>query len=293
MMVKYSVGAVLLILGLIFPIHAQTERTYRAVDPQDLVIMTVDSDGRRGLVAIELASWIAPRTVDQIRALARARFYDGLDFYRVIENFVAQGGDQASRRALPDGVGALTAELEVMTADLPEVFEAVQVDDFFASETAFIRGMPVARDDPDGPVWPVHCAGVVGLARGNDINSGTTEFYIPIGHGPRFLDRNLTIFGRVIDGFEHIQGVKRDSPDGDGIIDDPSGRTLILTVRIAADMTNPPVYEVEDTRSDAFLNAVDANKNRTSAFWHHKPYQIMDVCTVVPKIRIQPQGQAK
>ena len=248
--------------------------------------MTIDTNGRRGQVVIELADWIAPKTAAQMRTLARARFYDGLDFYRVIENFVAQGGQFDADKPMPEGTADLAAELMIATENLPEVFEAVQVDDFYASETAFMRGFAVGRDDENGPVWLLHCPGVMAMARSDDINSASTEFYFPIGQSPRHLDRNLTIVGRVIDGFEHIQGVKRDTPDGDGIIDEASDRSLILTVRVAADLKNFPVYEVEDTRSDAFLNGVDRRRVRTGPFWHNAPPQIIDACTVTPQVRV-------
>lgn len=267
--------------------QSDAERVFRAVNPEDVLVMTVDTDGRRGQVAIELAPWLAPRSVEQVRTLARARYFDGLDFYRVIENFVAQGGAGGTDRdvEMPDGTGTLDAELQLASDELPEVFEAVENEDMFASETGFIKGFAMARDEEEGPVWPVHCPGSFALARGNDINSASTEFYFPIGQAPRHLDGNMTIIGRVIDGFEHIQGVKRDVMGGDGVIDDPAGRSIIVTVRVAADNDYAPRYEVEDTRSDAFLNGVDRRKKRRGPFWHKSPVPLMDVCTMGVRVR--------
>ena len=61
---------------------------WRDVDPDNLVLI----DTRYGQIAIELEPDFAPRAVARMRALARAHFYDGLSFYRVIDGFVAQGG---------------------------------------------------------------------------------------------------------------------------------------------------------------------------------------------------------
>src|SRR5690606_39743658 len=58
-------------------------------------------------------------------------------------------------------------------------------------------------------VWLTHCPGIVAMARNNEPDTGSTDFYIVIGQAPRYLDRNLTIFGRVIDGMEVVQRIHR------------------------------------------------------------------------------------
>jgi peptidylprolyl isomerase len=68
---------------------AAGEPTWRELDPENTVFMEMPE----GLVVMELNPVFAPKTVQQFKRLAGDRFYDGLSFYRVIDGFVAQGGD--------------------------------------------------------------------------------------------------------------------------------------------------------------------------------------------------------
>ena len=68
---------------------AANDLLWREVSPDNLIFM----DLHEGRVTIELNPRFAPETVEQFRRLVQERFYDGLSFYRVIDGFVAQGGD--------------------------------------------------------------------------------------------------------------------------------------------------------------------------------------------------------
>ena len=82
-----------------FSLSAQAEDlTWRELDPDNTVYMELTE----GLVIIELNPGFAPKTVKQFRQLAKDRFYDGLSFYRVIDGFVAQGGDGSDLGKLSD-----------------------------------------------------------------------------------------------------------------------------------------------------------------------------------------------
>ena len=87
---------------------ADGELVWREVDPENLVFLEL----REGRVAIELNPRFAPRTVRQFRKLVRERFYDGLPFYRVIDGFVAQGGDGSDLGELSD-LPLIAAEFEI------------------------------------------------------------------------------------------------------------------------------------------------------------------------------------
>lgn len=268
------------------------EVEFRPVDPENLLLMEFDTDGRHGTAAIELTPWIAPLNVAQVKTLTRTGFYDGLDLYRVIENFVAQGGDITEKKEKPAGTGLLKAELEISASDLIHPFYPVQSGDFSAPETGLVHGFAAARGIGD-KVWLVHCPGVMAMARNPDIDTASTEFYFPIGQAPRHLDRNLTIIGRVIAGFEHIAGAKRDRLGGDGIIDDPADRTKIVRAVIASDLPDSerPTYEVQKMGTKAFNERLQSRRNRTGDFWHNKPPVQIDVCTVpVPVREVQKTG---
>ena len=70
-------------------------------------------------------------------------------------------------------------------------------------EVGFVDGFPVALDPGLGRAWLVHCYGMVGAGRDNDVDSGGgAELYAVIGQAPRHLDRNVTLLGRVVSGME-------------------------------------------------------------------------------------------
>src|SRR5690606_39564594 len=180
------------------------EGNWRRVEPENLVVLTLPD----GEVLIELAPAFAPRTVAQFKELVANGFYDGLEFYRVIDGFVAQGGDGSDMAGTAPAVPLLPPQFaRACAAEL--LFLSVQRLDMFAPETGFIDGFAAARDPEAGRVWLTHCPGIVAMARNNEPDTGSTDFYIVIGQAPRYLDRNLTIFGRVIDGMEVVQRIHR------------------------------------------------------------------------------------
>ncbi len=128
----------------------------------------------KGTFIIKLFPDDAPRTVENFVRLAEAGFYDGLYFHRYVPDFVIQGGD-------PLGNGTGNCGWTV-----PAEFENQK---------------------------HTHIEGAVGLARGDDPNSGSCQFYITLSpqHG---LDGNYTVFGKVIKGMDVVHSLRR----GDKII---------------------------------------------------------------------------
>ena len=114
--------------------QAAEEMVWRELQPENVAVM----DLQEGRVFIELNPAFAPLTVGQFRRLAMSRFYDGLGFYRVIDGFVAQGGDGSDLGELSE-VPEIEAEFEI---DWREElgFVPVQKPDLFAPETGFIDG---------------------------------------------------------------------------------------------------------------------------------------------------------
>jgi len=136
-------------------------------DEERLVI-----DLKDGPVTIQLLPEVAPRHVERIKALARRGFYDGTPFHRVIENFMAQGGD-------PTGTGTGGAR-DQGYPDLPAEF---------TNRYRFIRG-------------------VCGMARSGDPNSANSQFFIMFAPASS-LDGQYTIWGRVVSGMEAVDKIKR------------------------------------------------------------------------------------
>lgn len=278
---KHTVISLIFILVISANLYAQDEG-WREPDPENLAYMELTD----GTVIIELNPMFAPKTVEQFKKLTREGFYHGLSFYRVIDGFVAQGGD-GSDISEQQPHPSLPAEFEIEWEGDTSFF-TVQKNDLFAYETGFIDGFAAARDEQGETAWLTHCPGVVAMARGNEADSGSTDFYIVIGQAPRYLDRNLTIFGRVLHGMDKVQRIIRGPSDQNGIIEDEVQRSRIKTMKIAADLEEDQrkgIY-VTNTNSSGFAEAVEGRRNRSHEFFHHKPPKVLDVCQVPVAVRV-------
>lgn len=275
---------------------AQDDLVWNALDPQNTVYLEL----QEGTVVILLNPVFAPETVDHFKQLVKDQFYLGTSFYRVIDGFVAQAGDGSDI----DGSVAdkpLKAEFEIDWPTMPEDKEEaenwqpmswtpVQSDDMFAPFTGFIDGFPAARDDDKGgKVWLTHCPGTVAMARNDDPDSGSTDFYIVIGQAPRYLDRNLTVFGRVVWGMDVVQRIKRGPALKNGIIEQDLERSWIKQVRLASSLETAQRLDIyiADTNSEGFARMLDDRRDRKQKFFHHKPPKVLDVCQVPVPARLE------
>lgn len=260
-----------------------SDAEWRPTDPDNTAILRLDD----GLVIIELNPVFAPNTVAQFKRLSRASFYDGQSFYRVIEGFVAQGGD-GSDMGVANAEPTIKAEFEREWSN-QLAFVSAQKPDLFAPETGFIDGFPAARDLESGKVWLTHCPGTVAMARLDDPDSSSTDFYIVIGQAPRYLDRNLNIFGRVVYGMEIVQRLRRGPPSNGGMISDPQMRSAIKMVRVAADVPADErlLVRVTNTNSEEFQSTLDSRRSRDAEFFVNKPPALLDVCQIPNQGRLQ------
>ena len=252
---------------------AQIEAHWREVDPDDLVLI----ETVHGVTALELNISFAPRHTKRFRQMVRAGFYDGEYFYRVIDGFVAQAGVQHDERM--EGWPPLLNENDRAMSFEP--FTPIGNDDLFAPSVGHTgTGFAMARDSELALEWLLHCPGSVAMARDNDPDSGATEFYIVLD-AQRYLDRNLTVFARVIDGMQYIQKLERgDRAIASGVIQAPRTGDEMISVRIAADIPEAerPTYLVMRTRSEAFEAAKSAKRHRTEEFFYRTPPAILDIC---------------
>jgi peptidylprolyl isomerase len=275
---------------------ARDDLVWNSLDPENTVYLEL----QEGTVVIQLNPVFAPKTVEHFKQLVKDQFYLGTSFYRVIDGFVAQAGDGSDI----DGSVAdkpLKAEFEIdwplkpgdgdKAEDwTPMSWTPVQNNDMFAPYTGFIDGFPAARDDKKaGKVWLTHCPGTVAMARNDDPDSGSTDFYIVIGQAPRYLDRNLTVFGRVVWGMDVVQRIKRGPALENGIIEDDLQRSWIKQVRLASTLEQSQRLDiyVADTNSDGFVKMLDGRRDRKQKFFHHKPPEVLDVCQVPIPARLE------
>ena len=144
-----------------------------------------------GDVKIELFNDVAPKHVERIKKLADEGKYDNVVFHRVIDGFMAQTGDVQNGNSsskdynlrLAGTGGSSLPNLKQEFSDLP------------------------------------HDRGTLSMARSQDPNSANSQFFICFKASP-FLDRQYTVFGKVIEGMELVDKIKRGepAPDPDKII---------------------------------------------------------------------------
>jgi peptidylprolyl isomerase len=266
-----------ILMGLL-PIGAMAAKdpTWREVEPDNLVFVELFE----GEVVIELNPQFAPRTVSQFRKLVQEGFYDGLSFYRVIDGFVAQGGDGSDLGEL-SLVPLIDAEFEREFSEDIE-FMLVQRKDLFADETGFVDGFATARDLSDETIWLTHCPGAVAMARNDSTDSSRTDFYFVIGQAPRYLDRNLNVFARVIEGMDVVQQIKRGPVSESGIFQYDTKSSRIRKMRLASDIPKKERLTgfVVDTNSKGFKQYLKGRRDRGQKFFHNKPPEVLDICQV-------------
>ncbi len=254
---------------------------WRPVAPENLLVMTLADGGR---VLIELAPAFAPRHVASIRALARARWWDGLAIVRVQDNYVVQWGDPTAARPLPPGLPASLAP--EWDAAPPAGFTPNPGPDGYAPEAGFADGWPVALDRARSRAWLVHCYGAVGVGREERADSANAaELYAVIGHAPRHLDRNVTVVGRVVDGIERLSSLPRGTGPL-GFHARPSAWVGIASIRLAADLPpgERPQIEVLRTDTPAFRAWLESRRNRREPFFIN-PAGHADLCNLRVPVR--------
>jgi peptidylprolyl isomerase len=265
---------------------------WRALDPEN----TLYVEFATGRVVIELAPAFAPNHVANVKALARERYFDGLAIVRVQDNYVVQWADPDAEkpelaRKIQHAHKTLPAEFDrALDPKLP--FTPLPDRDVYAPEVGFSGGFPMARDRSTGKMWLVHCYGMVGAGRDNAPDSGGgTELYVVIGHAPRHLDRNVTLFGRVVQGMELLSGLPRGT-GALGFYEKPEQRVPIKSIRVAADVPEAERSDLEIMRTDtaAFRELVEARRNRREE-WFQVPAGHIEIGNV--PVPARPRSKVK
>jgi cyclophilin family peptidyl-prolyl cis-trans isomerase len=109
--------------------------------------------------------------------------------------------------------------------------------DVYAPEVGFVGGFPAARDPKTNSAWLVHCYGMVGAGRDNDVDTGNgAELYAVNGSPTRHIDRNAALVGRVLEGMALLSSLPRGTAGGLGMYEKPEQRVPIERMRLAADL---------------------------------------------------------
>jgi peptidylprolyl isomerase len=248
---------------------------WRSLDPQNTLYVELPT----GRVVIELAPQFAPHHVANIEALTREGYFDGIAIVRSQDNYVVQWADPEAKRPIKNAQRTLAAEFERASRGVP--FTPLPDPDTYAPEVGFSDSFPAAVDPKFGRAWLVHCYGMVGAGRDNDVDSGGgTELYVVTGQAPRHLDRNVTLVGRVVQGMELLSALPRGTGSL-GFYEKPEQRVPIKAIRVAADVPASQRTELEVLRTDTptFAAFVEARRNRREE-WFKVPAGHVDVCNV-------------
>jgi peptidylprolyl isomerase len=254
---------------------------WRRFDPEDTLYMDIAA----GRIVIELAPAFAPQHVANIKRLVRQKYFDGLAIIRAQDNYVAQWGDPDDRKDLGGAPAKLAPEFtRAIAPDLP--FVALPDRDTYAPQTGFSGGFPAAREPSSNRAWLIHCYAMVGVGRGNELDSGNgSSLYAIIGNSPRLLDRNITVVGRVVRGIELLSTLPRGTGTL-GFYEKPEQRTPIVRVRVENDVADPDLVRLEALRTDSetFRQVVEGRRFRRDD-WYKEPSGAVDVCNVPLPVR--------
>ncbi|RAN38374.1 peptidylprolyl isomerase [Hyphomonas pacifica] len=233
---------------------------WRAVDPENLFIF----DTTEGRVVIEAFPEIAPKHYKQFSTIIRSGMYSGTKFHRVIEGFMAQGGDIRAINGEGSGLPNIEAEFTFQRKpeEMPLEYAIGYPED---AEGGFIKGFPIAtrplwiaQDFGNETVesWIPHCQGVVSTARlGDNVNSGNSQFFLMRGYADH-LDKDYTAWGRVISGQDVVMSLKKGPDARDGLVTDPD---ILNSASVAADMpaAERPKAWVMRTDTEEFVETLD------------------------------------
>ena len=147
---------------------------------------------KTGDVTIELFNDVAPKHVERIKKLANDGSYNNVVFHRVIDGFMAQTGDVKFGNSSSEEFNIQRAGTG--GSDLPDLKEE-------------FNNLP-------------HKRGTLSMARSSDPNSANSQFFICFQDAP-FLDRQYTVFGKVIEGMEYIDNIKKGDSNLNGAVENP------------------------------------------------------------------------
>ncbi len=162
--------------------------TNQSISEENIMILKL----KDGDVKIELFEDVAPNHVNRIKELANSGKYDNVVFHRVIDGFMAQTGDVKFGNSNSKDFNLRMAGMG--GSDMPDL----------------------QQEFNDLP----HDRGTLSMARSSDPNSANSQFFICFKPAP-FLDRQYTVFGKVIEGMEFVDKIKRGDEKNNGSVTDP------------------------------------------------------------------------
>ena len=257
-------------------LNSAPDEDWVEIPRENLLVMDLPS----GRIIIEMRPDLAPAHVERIKTLTKQGFYDGVVFHRVIDGFMAQGGD-------PTATGQGGSDLP----DLPGEFlrvggvlnEHIIGRDDDAAQIGYLGTVPVGTQPPTLPrflaedtyaLWGLHCPGVMSMARTNDPNSANSQFFLMFGNSRSGLDRTYTVWGNIVSGFSNARRINRGEP--------PARPTPIVRMRMMEDLPaeEQGVFTHLRTDSAAFREVLVTTRRMTDDNY------VEDMCGIDVPVRI-------
>jgi cyclophilin family peptidyl-prolyl cis-trans isomerase len=160
----------------------------QSISEENMMILKL----KDGDVKIELFPDVAPNHVKRIKELADAGKYDNVVFHRVIDGFMAQTGDVQFGNSKNNNFDLKRAGMG--GSDLPNLKQE-------------FNSLP-------------HIRGTLSMARSSDPDSANSQFFICFKEAS-FLDRQYTVFGKVVEGMEYVDKIKRGDENNNGSVNEP------------------------------------------------------------------------
>jgi peptidylprolyl isomerase len=210
-------------------VAAPTTNDWVEINPENVLVI----DTSKGRIYVEMMPQVAPEHVARIRLLTRQRFYDGLKFHRVIDNFMAQTGDPLGtgegQSPYPDVKAEFSFRRDETIAYAPVVRPAGVTIGFLGAFPIETQPDDMLDKTADHKVagWGLYCQGVAGMARDDAENSANSQFFLMRQPYPS-LEKRYTAWGRVVSGLDVVRAIKVGEP-----VVDPD---VMTKVQVLADL---------------------------------------------------------
>lgn len=261
--------------GMLFGLAALapglSQASWRELDPEQVLVI----DTSKGAIMVEMRPDMAPQSVARVKLLSREKVYDGLQFHRVISDFVAQtgnpdnrdGGASAHPNLPPEFIFKLTLNSgEQLTTRASDATQGL------LGSVPF-QGTPIKTGQADkvAPLraWGAYCAGVAGMGRQEDRSTGNSEVFFMLQPARR-LDRDYSVWGRIVVGMEVLKAITPGEP--------PAQPDVMRTVRVLADLPPAGRPRVDILSGPALQTLIDqARRDKGADF---------SICDVVVPVRV-------
>ncbi len=268
---KISARFVASVLVILASTSVLAQESWRVLDPENTLII----ESSKGRLILEMRPDMAPKSVERVKLLTREKIYDGLQFHRVIANFVAQTGNPNNR----DGGGTSHPNLapEMMFKHTLNSGE-IMASDGSDSASGFLGSVPfqatpitevIKNTKGTLRAWGAHCPGVAGMGRNEARDSANSELYFMLDSARR-LDRDYTVFGRIVVGLDILKNINLGEP--------PAKPDIMKSVRVLADIPATERPKVSVMTDSALSAEIEKSRQQKGA-----DFSVCDV-SIVAKV---------